>query len=109
MMMIKVAFATIAAAALCAPAIASAPAASGPAVANVAYSVPASFGDSALPMKKKKCKSGGFVNVSCNTVQVPIQACNNNIVNNLGIGILGRGSSKGGNNNGSCSQNTSSR
>lgn len=107
-MMIKVAFATVAAAALCAPAMAPATAAA-PSVGNVAYSVPASFGGSAVLDKKKKCKSGGLVNVSCNTVQVPVQACNNNILNNIGIGILGHGSAKGGNSKGKCSQKTKSK
>jgi hypothetical protein len=41
---------------------------------------------------------GGFINVSRNAVQVPIQACNNNVLNNIGVGILGRGRADGGNN-----------
>ena len=34
---------------------------------------------------------GGLLNISNNAVQVPIQACNNNILNNIGLGILGSG------------------
>ena len=41
---------------------------------------------------------GALINVSRNAVQVPIQACNNNILNNIGVGILGRGRADGGNN-----------
>jgi hypothetical protein len=40
----------------------------------------------------------GLINVSRNAVQVPIQACNNNILNNIGVGVLGRGRANGGNN-----------
>ena len=34
---------------------------------------------------------GGLLNISGNAVQVPVQACNNNILNNIGLGILGSG------------------
>ena len=34
---------------------------------------------------------GGLINISGNNVQVPVQACNNNILSNLGLGILGSG------------------
>jgi len=34
---------------------------------------------------------GGLINVSNNTVQVPIQACNNNILSNIALGILSNG------------------
>lgn len=110
-MITKLALTTVAAAALCVPAMAPAVSA-GPsgAVANVAYSVPASFGDLALPSKKKHhdddCNGG--INVCGNSVQAPVQACGNNILNNISIGILGRASSKGGNNSSKCSQKTSS-
>jgi hypothetical protein len=108
-MIMKVALATAAAAALCAPAMTPAAATSGPAVGNVAYSVPASFGDFAVPTHKNKKKCNGAINVCGNTVQAPVQACNNNVLNNIGLGLLGgRGSAKGGNNNGKCSQKTSS-
>jgi hypothetical protein len=36
-------------------------------------------------------RGGGLINVSNNTVQIPIQACNNNILSNIGLGILGSG------------------
>jgi len=36
---------------------------------------------------------GGLINVSGNTVQVPVQACNNNILNNVVAGILSKGQS----------------
>jgi hypothetical protein len=101
-MMIKVAFATVAAAALCAPAMAPATTTSAPTVSNVAFSV---------PMKHHHHNNGncnGGINVCGNSVQVPIQACNNNILSNNGIGILGIGKSSGGSNKGKCSQNTSS-
>ena len=51
---------------------------------------------------------GGKVHDSGNAIQVPIQACNNNVGNNNGIGILGHGKAKGGNNKGDCKQKTSS-
>ena len=38
-----------------------------------------------------------LIDVSRNAVQVPIQACNNNVLNNIGAGILGRGTANGGN------------
>jgi len=41
-------------------------------------------------------RDGGLISISGNTVQVPVQACNNNILNNIGLGILGRGSANGG-------------
>ena len=41
-------------------------------------------------------RGGGLINISNNTIQVPVQACNNNILNNIGLGILGRGSAHGG-------------
>jgi hypothetical protein len=41
---------------------------------------------------------GALIDVSRNAVQVPIQACNNNVLNNIGVGILGRGRADGGNN-----------
>jgi hypothetical protein len=51
----------------------------------------------------------GLVNIDDNAVQIPVQACNNNVINNIGLGILGRGSAKGGNNKGKCKQDTSAR
>jgi hypothetical protein len=33
-------------------------------------------------------RGGGLINASNNTVQVPVQLCNNNILNNLTLGIL---------------------
>lgn len=36
--------------------------------------------------------SGGLINLSNNNIQVPVQLCNNNILSNLGLGILGNGS-----------------
>ena len=48
-----------------------------------------------------------IINIDDNAVQIPVQACNNNIVNNIGLGILGRGSANGGNAKGKCSQKTS--
>lgn len=50
---------------------------------------------------------GGLINIDDNAVQIPVQACNNNIINNIGLGILGRGSAKGGNAKGKCDQKTS--
>jgi hypothetical protein len=41
-------------------------------------------------------RGGGLINISGNTVQVPVQACNNNVLNNIGFGLLGRGSANGG-------------
>jgi hypothetical protein len=110
-MIMKVALTTIAAAALCAPAMTPAAATSSPSVGNVAYSVPASFGDFALTGKhgNKGCHSL-LLSVCDNTVQNSIQACNNNFGNNIGFGLLGgHGSAKGGNNKGSCSQSTKSK
>ena len=40
-------------------------------------------------------------------IQAPIQACGNNVANNIGAGVLGHGKAKGGNNKSSCKQNTS--
>ena len=97
-MMMKEAFATVAAAALCAPAMAPATAASGPAVSNVAFSVPMKHGNG-------NCHSL-LLNVCNNKVQAPVQACGNNVLNNIGIGIFGRGSASGGNNHSKCSQKT---
>jgi len=88
--------------------MAPAAATSGPAVGNVAYSVPASFGDLALPSKNHKKKCNGGINVCNNTVQIPIQVCGNTVGNNNGIGIFGIGSATGGNNKSKCSQSTSS-
>lgn len=50
---------------------------------------------------------GGILNIDDNAIQIPVQVCNNNIVNNLGLGVLGRGNAKGGDNNGKCKQDTS--
>jgi hypothetical protein len=50
---------------------------------------------------------GGLISIDDNAVQIPVQACNNNIVNNIGLGILGRGTAKGGNAKGKCKQSTS--
>jgi hypothetical protein len=36
-------------------------------------------------------RGGGLINVSNNTIQVPVQACNNNVPNNLTLGILSSG------------------
>lgn len=36
---------------------------------------------------------GGLLDISNNTVQVPIQACNNNVLNNLVVGILSKNQS----------------
>jgi hypothetical protein len=36
-------------------------------------------------------RGGGLINISNNTIQVPVQACNNNILSNIGLGILGSG------------------
>ena len=71
------------------------------ATAGPAY---AATGFDPAPMKKHKHhdRDGGN-----NAIQVPIQACNNNVGNNAGIGILGHGKAKGGNSKGSCEQNTS--
>jgi len=102
-MIMKAALTTVAAAALCVPAMAPGAATSDAAVANVAYVSPASFADLAFPMKKK-CKSGGLINVSCNTVQVPVQACNNNVLNNIVIGIGSKNQSAKSKNSGSCHQ-----
>ena len=41
-------------------------------------------------------RDGGLISISGNTVQVPVQACNNNILNNIGFGLLGRGTANGG-------------
>jgi hypothetical protein len=49
----------------------------------------------------------GFINIDDNAVQIPVQACNNNVINNIGLGILGSGRAKGGNNKGKCHQHTS--
>ena len=49
----------------------------------------------------------GLINIDDNAVQIPVQACNNNIINNIGLGVLGRGSAKGGNAKGKCDQKTS--
>jgi hypothetical protein len=38
-----------------------------------------------------------LIDISRNAVQVPIQACNNNVLNNIGAGVLGRGTANGGN------------
>lgn len=76
------------------------------AVSNVSYSVPASWSDfRALDRKHRHRHHDGN---GGNVIQAPIQACGNNIGNNIGIGIFGHGSAKGGNNNSKCSQHTSS-
>lgn len=36
---------------------------------------------------------GGIVDISRNTIQVPIQACNNNVINNVIVGILAKNQS----------------
>ena len=51
----------------------------------------------------------GLIEIDDNAVQIPIQACNNNVINNIGLGVLGRGSAKGGNNKGKCHQKTSAK
>ena len=50
---------------------------------------------------------GGLISIDDNAVQIPVQACNNNIINNIGLGILGKGKARGGNNKGKCKQHTS--
>jgi hypothetical protein len=40
-------------------------------------------------------RGGGLINLSNNNIQVPVQLCNNNILSNLGLGILGIGSANG--------------
>lgn len=100
-MMLKVALTTLAAAALSVPAMAPATTTASPAVANAAFSVP-------MRHNNNNCHSI-LLNVCSNTVQVPVQACGNNIGNNIGLGILGRGSAKGGNNNSKCKQTTKSK
>jgi hypothetical protein len=52
--------------------------------------------------------AGGLISIDDNAVQIPVQACNNNIINNIGLGILGSGRAKGGDNKGKCRQRTSS-
>lgn len=106
-MIMKAALTTVAAAALCLPVMAPGAASSEASVANVAYVSPASFADLAFPMRKK-CRSAGLVNVSCNTVQVPIQACNNNVLSNINIGILSKNQSSKSKNSGDCKQKNSS-
>lgn len=36
---------------------------------------------------------GGLIDVSRNAIQVPIQACNNNVINNVVVGILSKNQS----------------
>jgi hypothetical protein len=47
--------------------------------------------DTSASQRGDRRGGGGFIDISRNAVQVPIQACNNNILNNIGVGILGRG------------------
>ena len=64
----------------------------------------AATGFDAVPMKKHHHHHDGG---NTNAVQVPIQACGNNVGNNIGAGVLGHGKAKGGNNKSSCKQKTS--
>ena len=50
-----------------------------------------------------------LISIDDNAVQIPVQACNNNVINNVGLGILGKGNANGGNNKGKCKQSTSSK
>jgi hypothetical protein len=84
-MIAKVALSTAVVAALCVPAMA-------PAVGNMAYSVPT-----------------GLINIDDNDLQVPVQACNNNIVNNVVIGVLSKNQKAKSKNKGSCKQKNSSK
>jgi hypothetical protein len=84
MMLTKAAVATAVAAALCVPAMA-------PAVGNVAYSVPM-----------------GLINIDNNDVQIPVQACNNNILNNVVIGVLSKNQKAKSSNKGDCKQKNKS-
>jgi hypothetical protein len=36
---------------------------------------------------------GGLIDISRNAIQVPVQACNNNIVNNVVVGVLSKNQS----------------
>jgi type IV secretory pathway protease TraF len=85
MMLTKAAVATAVAAALCVPAMA-------PAVGNVAYSVPM-----------------GLINIDNNDVQIPVQACNNNILNNVVIGVLSKNQKAKSSNKGDCKQKNKSK
>jgi hypothetical protein len=113
-MFLKAALTTTAAFALCVPALAPAASVgvSDQGVANVAYVAPASFADLAFPTKKgrnKGCKGGGLINVSCNTAQVPVQACNNNLLSNINLGLGSKNQSSSSKNKGNCSQKNSSK
>jgi hypothetical protein len=85
MIVTKTVLSTAVVAALFAPAMA-------PAVGNVAFSEPM-----------------GLINIDNNDVQVPVQACNNNVVNNVVIGILSKNNKAKSKNKGSCKQKNSSK
>jgi hypothetical protein len=48
------------------------------------------FQDNSARQEGGRRGGGGIIDVSRNVVQVPIQACNNNVVNNVVVGILAK-------------------
>jgi len=50
---------------------------------------------------------GGLISIDDNAIQIPVQACNNNIVNNVVVGILAKNQSSKSSNKGSCNQKNS--
>ena len=49
----------------------------------------------------------GLISIDDNAIQIPVQACNNNIVNNVVVGILAKNQSSKSSNKGSCHQKNS--
>jgi hypothetical protein len=50
----------------------------------------------------------GLISIDDNTVQIPVQACNNNVINNVVVGILAKNQKARSSNKGSCHQKNSS-
>lgn len=80
--------------------VVAATAASLMATTGAAYAAP---GFAPEPMKKHHHHHDGG---NTNAIQTPIQACGNNVGNNIGVGAFGHGKAKGGNNKSSCKQKT---
>ena len=51
----------------------------------------------------------GLISIDDNAVQIPVQACNNNVINNVVVGILAKNQKAKSSNKGSCHQKTSAR
>jgi len=51
--------------------------------------------------------AGGLISIDDNAIQIPVQACNNNVVNNVVVGIISKNNKAKSSNKGSCHQKNS--